>query len=234
MVLTQTVSYSAAFLAGLLSFVSPCLLPLIPAYFAFISGYSIEEMTQNPDTAVRNRIFAATACFVSGFSLVFILMGASASLLGNLAVAYKDGIRIVGGLLVIGLGVHMTGIIRFRSLENEKRFSIRKKPFHLAGVFLVGMAFAAGWSPCISPLLGSILVIAGTRETVGEGVALLGIYSIGLAIPFILISLFIPAMLTIVKGAARGIRYVGTVAGVLLIVVGLLLLTDSFTFLNFG
>lgn len=232
MVLTQTVSYSAAFLAGLLSFVSPCLLPLIPAYFAFISGYSIEELTDNPNAAVRSRILAATTSFVLGFSLVFILMGASASFLGSLVMEYKDIIRIAGGLMILGLGVHMTGIIRFRGLENEKRIMVHKKPLHLAGIFLVGMAFAAGWSPCIGPLLGSILMVAGTRETIGEGVVLLGIYSIGLAIPFMLVSFFVPAMLRIVKGATKTIQYVGPVAGALLIVVGLLLLTDSFVFFN--
>jgi cytochrome c-type biogenesis protein len=231
MVLTQTVSYWAAFLAGLLSFVSPCLLPLIPAYFVFISGYSIEEMTENPDAAVRKRIVSATVSFVLGFSVVFVLMGASASLVGGLIVQYKEIIRIVGGLLIIGLGVHMTGIIRFSRLEKDKRITVRKKPLHLAGIFMVGMAFAAGWSPCIGPLLGSILVIAGTSETMGQGVWLLGIYSAGLAIPFILISIFVPAMLKIVKGAAKTLRYAGPVAGTLLILVGVLLMTDSFGFL---
>jgi len=232
MLLTQTVSYSAAFLAGLLSFVSPCLLPLIPAYFAFISGYSIEELTQNPDTAVRGRILAATISFVLGFSFIFIVMGASASFLGAQVAEYRNIIRIIGGLLIIGLGVHLTGIIRFTRLENEKRFTVRKKPIHLAGIFVVGMAFAAGWSPCVGPLLGSILMIAGTGETVWQGVWLLGVYSAGLAIPFILLSLFIPAMLKIVRGASKALRYAGPVAGGLLIVVGVLLLTNSFAWLN--
>lgn len=230
MFLTQSVSYSAAFLAGLLSFVSPCLLPLIPAYFAFISGYSIEELTENPDTAVRWRIFTATISFVLGFSLVFILMGASASVIGSMVVQYKDVIRIIGGLLIIGLGIHMTGLIRISVLETDKRVAVRRKPLHLAGIFIVGMAFAAGWSPCIGPLLGSILMVAGTRETVGQGVWLLSVYSAGLAVPFILISIFVPAMLRIVRGASKTLRYAGPVAGALLILVGLLLLTDSFGF----
>ncbi|MFO8112437.1 MAG: cytochrome c biogenesis protein CcdA [Desulfosalsimonadaceae bacterium] len=230
MFLTQSVSYSAAFLAGLLSFVSPCLLPLIPAYFAFISGYSIEELTENPDAAVRARIFTATISFVLGFSLVFILMGASASVIGSMVVQYKDVIRIIGGLLIIGLGIHMTGLIRIGALETDKRLSVRRKPLHLVGIFIVGMAFAAGWSPCIGPLLGSILMVAGTSETVGQGVWLLAVYSAGLAVPFILISIFVPAMLRIVRGASKTLRYAGPVAGALLILVGLLLLTDSFGF----
>lgn len=233
MILTQTVSYSAAFLAGLLSFVSPCLLPLIPAYFAFISGYSIEELTENPEAAVRGRILAATVSFVMGFSVVFILMGASASYIGSMVAEYKDIIRIIGGLLIIGLGIHMTGIIRFRLLEKDNRVAVSRKPLHLAGIFIVGMAFAAGWSPCIGPLLGSILMIAGTSETVSQGVWLLAVYSAGLAVPFILISIFVPAMLKIVRGASKALRYAGPVAGALLILVGLLLLTDSFGLFNF-
>ncbi len=232
MVLTQTISFSAAFLAGLLSFLSPCLLPLIPAYFAFISGYSIEEITENPEAVVRGRIFAATISFVLGFSVVFILMGASASYVGGLVVEYKDIIRIIGGLLIIGLGIHMTGIIRFGSLENDRRITVRKKPLHLAGIFIVGMAFAAGWSPCIGPLLGSILMVAGTSDSVGQGILLLSVYSAGLAVPFILVSLFVPAVLKIVKGASKTLRYAGPVAGTLLIIVGLLLLTNSFGFLS--
>lgn len=233
MILTQTVSYSAAFLAGLLSFVSPCLLPLIPAYFAFISGYSIEELTENPEAAVRGRILAATISFVMGFSVVFILMGASASYIGSMVAQYKDIIRILGGLLIIGLGIHMTGIIRFGALEKDKRISVTRKPLHIAGIFIVGMAFAAGWSPCIGPLLGSILMIAGTSDTVSQGVGLLAVYSAGLAVPFILISIFVPAMLKIVRGASKALRYAGPVAGVLLILVGLLLLTDRFGIFTF-
>ncbi len=234
MLLSQTVSYPAAFLAGLFSFVSPCLLPLVPAYFAFISGYSIEEITDNPDAALRGRIFAATISFVLGFSTVFVLMGASASFVGSVAAQYRDVIRVIGGLLIILLGVHMTGLVRFGVLENDRRITVRRKPLHLAGIFLVGMAFAAGWSPCIGPLLGSILMIAGTSETVGQGAWLLAVYSAGLAVPFILISIFVPAMLKIVRGASSALRYAGPVAGALLILVGLLLMTDSFGYFNFS
>lgn len=225
---TQSVSYTAAFLAGLLSFLSPCVLPLIPAYFTFISGYSIEELTDNPNTTIRREVMVATIAFVSGFSLIFILMGASASFLGGLITAYKDAIRIVGGLLIILLGIHLTGIIRFRRLEIEKRFQIQKKPLHLLGTFVIGMAFGAGWSPCIGPLLGSILIIAGSKETIGQGVALLSVYAAGLALPFIMISIFIPLLLGFMRRARAALRYVNSVAGILLIIVGIFLLTDSF------
>lgn len=228
MVLTQTVSYSAAFLAGMLSFVSPCLLPLVPAYFVFISGYSIEELTNEPGSAVRRRIIGATLTFVAGFSVVFVLMGATASFIGSMVVEYKDIIRIAGGLVIIALGVHMTGIIRFHILDTEKRVAFTRKPLHLAGIFIVGMAFAAGWSPCIGPLLGSILMVAGTRETIAQGIGLLGIYSAGLAVPFILVSIFVPAVLKIVRSANRALRFAGPAAGILLIGIGLILVTDTF------
>jgi len=226
---TETVSYSAAFLAGLLSFLSPCVLPLIPAYFTFISGYSIEELTENPNAAIRKQVFLATISFVGGFSLIFVLMGASASLLGALIAANKEYIRIIGGILIVLLGIHMTGIIRFRTLDMEKRIHLQAKPLHLLGTFIVGMAFGAGWSPCIGPLLGSILIIAGSRETIGQGVALLAVYAAGLALPFLLISIFIPFLLRFMRRAKSALRYINAVAGVLLILVGILLLTDKFS-----
>lgn len=226
---TETVSYSAAFLAGILSFLSPCVLPLIPAYFTFISGYSIEELTDDPDTAIRKEVLLATILFVSGFSLVFVLMGASASALGGLIAANKHYIRIIGGILILMLGVHMTGLIRFRSLDIEKRIHIQNKPLHRLGTFVVGMAFGAGWSPCIGPLLGSILIIAGSRETIHQGVALLAVYAAGLALPFLIISVFIPLLLGFVRRAKTALKYINAVAGILLILVGIFLLTGSFS-----
>ncbi len=224
----ESISYTAAFLAGLLSFLSPCVLPLIPAYLTFISGYSLEELTDNPNTAIRKKVLIATLAFVGGFSLIFILMGALAPFLGGLITASKEIIRIIGGILIILLGIHLTGLIRFRGLEIEKRFHIENKPLHLVGTFVVGMAFGAGWSPCIGPLLGSILIIAGSKETIGQGVGLLSVYAAGLAVPFLLISFFIPLLLGFMRRARTALRYANAVAGILLIVVGLYLLTDSF------
>jgi len=224
---TEAISYPAAFTAGLLSFLSPCVLPLIPAYFTFITGFSLEELTESRDSEIRKKVFLSTILFVSGFSLVFILMGASASYLGGLIYNYRELIRIIGGIFIIILGVHLTGIIRIRGLDFEKRINMEKKPLHFFGTFVVGMAFGAGWSPCIGPLLGSIIIIAGSQETVWQGIILLAIYSAGLAIPFIIMSVFINFLLIFIKKASRVLQYINTVAGILLIIVGLILVTNK-------
>lgn len=224
---TQTVSFPAAFVAGLLSFFSPCVLPLIPAYFTFITGFSIEELTEEYNSEIRKKVFLSTFLFVLGFSLVFILMGASASYLGGLMYTYKKLIRVIGGILIIILGIHLTGLIRIPGLDFEKRVTLEKKPLHFLGTLVIGMAFGAGWSPCIGPLLGSILIIAGSQETVWQGVILLGIYSAGLAIPFIIMSIFINFLLIFIKKASKVLKYVNVVAGVVLIVVGLILVSNK-------
>jgi cytochrome c-type biogenesis protein len=223
---TETISYPAALLAGLLSFFSPCVLPLIPAYFTFITGYSLEELTAG-STEIRKKVILSTLFFVLGFSFVFILLGASASFLGGVIYKYRDAIRIVGGLLIVILGIHLTGLFPIRSLYFEKRIQLKKKPLHLIGTFIVGMAFGAGWSPCIGPLLGSILIVAGSQETVRQGVVLLGIYSVGLALPFMIMSFFINFLLVFIQRASRVLKYVNTAAGVLLILVGLALLFNK-------
>jgi len=223
----QTVSYPAAFIAGLLSFLSPCVLPLIPAYFTFITGFSLEQLTQGRNAAIRKKVFLSTFFFVSGFSLVFITMGASASYLGGLMVTYKGWIRIIGGILIILFGIHLTGIIRIRGFDYEKRFTIEKKPVHFLGTLIIGMAFGAGWSPCVGPLLGSILIIAGSQGTVLQGVVLLGVYSAGLAIPFIFISICINCLLPFVGKASKVLKYVNGVAGIILIIIGLILVSNK-------
>jgi len=224
--LTEAVSFPAAFLAGLLSFFSPCVLPLIPAYFTFITGYSLEELTEG-NIEIRKKVILSTISFVLGFSVVFILMGGSASYLGGLIYKYKNLIRIIGGVLIIILGIHLTGVFRIHSLEFEKRIQIQKKPLHFLGTFIIGMAFGAGWSPCIGPLLGSILIVAGSQETIGKGMVLLGVYSAGLALPFVIISVFINFLLIFMKRASKVLKYVNVVAGILLILVGLVLVTNK-------
>jgi cytochrome c-type biogenesis protein len=223
----QTVSYPAAFIAGLLSFLSPCVLPLIPAYFTFITGFSLEQLTQDHNAAIRKKVFLSTFFFVSGFSLVFITMGASASYIGGLMVTYKSWIRIIGGILIILFGIHLTGIIRIRGFDYEKRITIEKKPVHFLGTLIIGMAFGAGWSPCVGPLLGSILIIAGSQGTVWQGVVLLGVYSAGLAIPFIFISICIHCILLFIGKLSKILKYVNRVAGIILIVMGLILVSNK-------
>ena len=227
---TETVHFPAAFIAGLLSFFSPCVLPLIPAYFTFISGFSMEELTSDCNAETRRKVFLATLAFVSGFSFIFILLGGSASLIGSYILKYKDVIRIAGGVLIIILGIHLTGLLRIRKLDFDKRIHLNKKPLHFFGTFVIGMAFAAGWSPCIGPMLGSILIIAGSSESVLHGIALLAVYSIGLAIPFIILSGFINLLLIFLKKATRVLKYINYASGSFLIVIGLLLLSNRLMF----
>lgn len=228
---TETVPYPAAFLAGLFSFFSPCILPLIPAYFTFITGFTLEELTGNPDAAVKKRVLFSTGVYILGFSFVFILMGASASYLGGFIYNYRNYIRIVGGIVIVILGIHLTGLIRIRHLELEKRVHLKRKPLYFGGTFVVGMAFAAGWSPCIGPLLGSILIIASNQETVWQGIVLLGVYSAGLAIPFIIISIFINLMFIFLARIAKPMKYLNLAAGILLILAGLSLMANKINLL---
>ena len=178
MLIAQSVSYSAAFIAGLLSFLSPCVLPLIPGYFSFITGMSLEELTEGDSKDLRARVFFSTLAFVLGFSVVFIMMGALASFLGGSILRYEEAVRIGGGVIIIILGIHISGIYRLRFLDVEKRMHLERKPVHILGTFMVGMAFAGGWSPCLGPLVGSILAIAATQGTVLKGVSLLATYSL--------------------------------------------------------
>lgn len=225
---TETIPYHVALWAGITSFFTPCVLPLIPAYFSFITGFSLEELTAAPPSEIRVKVVFSTLAYVLGFSVIFVLLGASAWFLGNLILEYKDVIVKIGAVVIILFGVHLTGIVRFRGLEFEKRLHVGKKPLGYVGTFLVGMAFGAGWSPCIGPLLGSILIIAGSQDTVWQGVGLLGVYAAGLALPFILISIFINFLLVFMKKAVRAVKYVNKAAGVILILVGAFLLTDTF------
>ena len=230
----ENVSYFAALAAGLMSFFSPCVLPLIPAYFTFITGLSLDELTENDNTAVRRQIVLSTLAYVLGFSFVFILMGAAVSTLGELASRYNDYIRIAGGVIIIILGVHLTGIIKISRLEYEKRFHFQKKPLHIFGTFLVGMAFGAGWSPCIGPMLGAILAIAAQEGSLSHGIVLLTIYSAGMALPFIIMSVFINYMLVIIRKATKILRYVNVASGLLLIIIGIILLMNKMNILYFN
>ncbi len=223
----QHVSLTAAFTAGILSFLSPCVLPLIPAYFTFITGMSLEDLTADSGSAVKWKVFLSTLAYVLGFSFVFIMLGGAVSMMGQQLDAYKEFIRLAGGGVVIVFGAHLAGILRIPFLDYEKKIHVRNKPLHILGVFFVGMAFGAGWSPCIGPLLGTILAIAATEGSVVKGMFLLSIYSLGMAIPFILMSFFINYMLTFIKKASQWIRFITVAAGVLLIVLGLALVFDK-------
>jgi len=229
-VFTENITYSAALFAGLLSFFSPCILPLIPAYFSFITGLTLDELTQDKKE-VRQKVILSTLFYVAGFSFIFILFGASASFLGSVASQYSWVVRYLGGGIIIVFGLHLLGIINIKGFNFEKKIHVKEKPLHLMGVFVIGMAFGAGWSPCIGPLLGSILIVAGNQDTILKGVSLLAVYSAGLAIPFIIMSFFINSILGIMKRATRFIGALNKASGILLIVIGLLLIFDKFRLL---
>ncbi len=220
----DNVTYTAAFVAGLLSFFSPCILPLLPGYFTFLAGTSLDHLIKGDLPGVRRRLLFSTLAFVTGFSLVFILLGASASFLGNLVDQYKTVLRVGGGILVAVFGLHVSGILRIPFLDVEKKVHVAHRPVHALGMVLIGMAFGAGWSPCIGPLLGSILAVAASRDTVGQGVLLLCAYSAGMAIPFLVMSLFTHSLLGFLKSASRFMRWINYVAGGLLIIMGILLI----------
>ncbi|MDL2268908.1 cytochrome c biogenesis protein CcdA [Desulfosarcina sp. OttesenSCG-928-A07] len=228
--ISDTLSFPAAFFTGLLSFFSPCILPLLPAYFTFITGLSLDALTHEKSAGTRLRIVLATLSYVLGFSAVFVVMGASASYMGNLVFNFRDELRIIGGLVVIVMGLHMMGMLRIGLMEGDFRVQVRKTPLHLAGVFVVGMAFGAGWTPCVGPLLGSMLILAGTQDSVYTGMALLSVYASGLAIPFLVFSVFADSLLRLMKKIALPIKYTSRIAGGLLVGVGLILIIPGLHF----
>jgi cytochrome c-type biogenesis protein len=169
---------------------------------------------------IHRKVFLSTLLFVLGFSLIFILLGASATLVGRLVSDYTAIVMLMGGVLMGILGIHLTGLFRIHLLDFDRHINIKKRPMHMLSALLIGMAFGAGWSPCVGPLLGSILMIAGSKETIGEGILLLSVYSIGLGLPFIILSFFINRLLDWVKKASRMMSCLNKGAGILLILMG--------------
>lgn len=216
-----------AFAAGLLSFLSPCVLPLVPSYLGFLTGMTIEEMADR-----RHWAFWHALLFVSGFSLVFILMGAGATALGATLTYHKQTIARIGGVLIIGFGLYTLGVFRIAALDRERRVHLDRKPIGFLGSGLVGMAFAAGWTPCLGPILGTILGIAGVGGDVSRGVLLLAAYSAGLAVPFLVAALAVDQFREWFTRFRRWIPWVQRISGVVLILVGLLLVSGEFTRLS--
>lgn len=228
----ENLTYPMAFLNGVMSFFSPCVLPLLPAFFTFITGYTLEELTSERDSEIIKKAFSYTIAYTLGFSTVFILMGASASLLGGYISSHAGLIRIIGGIVIIILGIHMTGIVPIKLLHMEKRFHLSDNPVHILETFIIGMAFAAGWSPCIGPFLASTLIVASSEGTALQGIKLLAVYSAGLAIPFLIISLFINLVLTFMRRASKILRYVNVVAGIILVLTGVVLVADKMSIIT--
>ena len=224
------ISLIAAFSAGLLSFVSPCVLPLVPSYISYITGLSVEQLTDASERVkFKKAIVLNSLLFIAGFSSVFIAFGASASLLGQVLITYQDHIRRFGGALIVLFGLYLLGILNLNFLKMEHRFQFRSRPAGYVGSFLIGVAFAAGWTPCVGPVLGSILLYASTTDSLVSGVVLLTSYSLGLGLPLFLTALGVDRFLAYFKQARAYLWGVSTVSGVLLVVVGVMVYANSLT-----
>jgi cytochrome c-type biogenesis protein len=222
----ESVGIFVAFLAGVLSFLSPCVLPLVPSYVSFISGLSLEEMGERRWTAVTHALL-----FISGFTLIFLALGASATQLGRFLNVYQVWLERIGGLLIIFFGLYLMGAVRWMALAQERRIHLQHKPLGYLGSVLVGLAFGAGWTACIGPILGSILMYTSATASLGQGLILLFAYSMGLAVPFLLAALAVERFLAWFKRFRRFIPLTTRIAGGILIAVGLLLVTGYFSIL---
>ena len=231
--MTADITYLCAFLAGLISFITPCVLPLVPPYLCYMGGVSLESLTSSDGSAARvdagrgaARVILPALAFVAGFSSVFIALGAGASTLGALLRAHMDVLGIVAGVLIIAMGLNFLGVFRLGLFYREARFQ-GAGGAGIAGSFIMGLAFAFGWTPCIGPVLGVILAVAGSRETVGEGAALLGVYSAGLGVPFLIAAMFVGPFMGFLTRFRRHLGMVEKVLGVLLVITGVLFLTGG-------
>jgi len=230
--LPQT-SLLAAFLAGLLSFVSPCVLPLVPSYLMYITGLSLNQLT---DSAERRRerttIVVNALLFIVGFSLVFIAFGASASLTGQMLTEHQQLIRQIGGGFVILFGLYVMGIVKLKFLMSEKRIHLRSRPGGYAGSLLIGATFAAGWTPCVGPVLGAMLMYASTTDTLADGVTLLAFYSFGLGLPLFAAAIGMERFLACFNQVRGYVGIVSTISGVFLVIFGLAIYSDSLSLIT--
>ena len=230
----ENVTLLAAFGAGLLSFISPCVLPLIPGYLSYISGLSLDEMrgtgavTVAPP-AVRNRVLLSSFAFIIGFSLVFVALGASASAIGQFLMTRLTMLGRIAGAIIILFGLHTMGLLRIDWLYQEKRVQTNRRPAGFFGALLVGVAFAFGWTPCIGPILAGILAVAAAQNTIGEGVKLLLAYSLGLAIPFFAAALAINRFFAAFARIRKHYHFIELTSGALLVIIGILIFTNRFT-----
>ena len=228
------VGLAVAFAAGLLSFLSPCVLPLIPSYVTFITGMSLDELTEQQERRekVRRSVLLHGFLFVLGFTIVFVTLGASATFLGSLFAYARDWMERIGGILLILFGLYLLGAFRLSGANREWRVHLSDKPVGYLGTVLVGVTFGAGWTPCIGPILGGIMTLAATRASVWEGMGLLLVYSAGLAVPFMLAALLMQHFLGGIKKVGKWLPWVSRISGLLLLAIGILMLTGSFTTLT--
>jgi len=226
-----SISFIAAFAAGFLAFLSPCVLPLIPAYVSYLTGISFREISgesaKERKRAVTKLTVLHSLAFVLGFTIVFVLLGASVTVLGKFLLLNQAFLKKAGAILIIFFGLAVTGVIKVPFLAKEKKFSYRKKSVSILGSVLVGAAFAAAWTPCVGPILGSILIYASSTASVKTGMKLLMVFSLGLGLPFFLSSLAINSFLAYIKKIERVIRWITVAAGIFLIIFGIFLLTGG-------
>jgi cytochrome c-type biogenesis protein len=221
----------AAFLAGILSFLSPCVLPLVPGYVSLISGATVEDL-QSPERRMLRTVMLHSVTFVLGFSVVFIALGAVATGIGQVVNEYHSLLSKIAGIVVIIFGLHLTGIWKIKALYADKRLHDVKGGSSAVGSFAVGFAFAFGWTPCIGPILATILVLAGAQQTVLKGIVLLAVYSLGLAVPFLLTSLGVDRFLSFYGRFRRHLHTVEVISGILLIAVGVLIFLNNLRLLS--
>ncbi|MEM1198205.1 MAG: cytochrome c biogenesis protein CcdA [Pseudomonadota bacterium] len=229
------VSYFAALTAGILSFLSPCVLPLVPPYICFIAGTSIDQLTGDDelDSAIGRRIFISAVAFVLGFSTVFVLLGATASYLGQLVGDHLDLLSKIAGAVIILLGLHFMGLLKIGLFYKEARFEGPSKPIGLVGAYVVGLAFAFGWTPCVGPVLAAVLFYAAQESSIWKGVSLLGVYAAGLGIPFLLAALAGKPFLRFMQRFKKHLGMVEKLIGVLLVITGVLFLTGSMNVIGY-
>ena len=223
------VPFIAAFTAGLVSFLSPCVLPLVPGYISMISGASVQDLQESSDSSLLRKVLLHSAFFILGFSIVFISLGASATWLGQALVAQKPLFYRIAGVVIIVFGLHMTGLLKIGLLYRDKRFRAGNAAATPLGAMLIGLAFAFGWTPCIGPILAAILTLAASQGTISSGVVLLAIYSAGLAVPFLLTSLGVNHFLRFYQRFRAHLHQVEVFGGVVLIVLGAMIMTNQFT-----
>ncbi len=227
------VSYLAALLAGLISFLSPCVLPLVPPYLVYLAGTSLERFAdKEPEPQVKRETVIASALFVLGFSTVFVALGASASVFGSLIRAYSGPLATIAGILIIIMGLHFLGLTRISWLYRQKRVEVAK-PVGLWGAYVMGLAFAFGWTPCIGPILAAILAVAASEQTVTKGASLLAVYSLGLGIPFMAAAFAIEPFAAFLARFKKHLRRVEQIMGALLVLTGIAFLTGSINTMSF-
>jgi cytochrome c-type biogenesis protein len=226
------VSLTAAALGGLISFLSPCVLPLVPPYLSFLAGTTFDQLAAGDDRAVRQRALIAALLFVAGFTTVFVLLGATASALGQVVRQYLTVLSTVAGLAIIAMGLHFLGVFRIGLLYREARFQV-ERPVGLWGAYVMGLAFAFGWTPCIGPILAAILAVAGSEQSVGQGALLLAVYSAGLGIPFLLAAFAMKPFAAFMKRMRTRFTMIEKAMGGLLVLTGIAFLAGWLTDASF-